>query len=215
MKTFGQLVKKSEITPEAYEIDLEIADSEFGFKSGQYVGVTPLNSLRPLKVPTKIFSITSSPTELPKMSLAFINTNSDFKQSLLVSNGFEIEGPYGDFTLPVKLGRLCFIAGGIGIAPFMSMVRSGLSEQTSLFYANHSQENIPYLEELNENENINLIKHFGKITEEAILNNLKLPEFDKFYIAGSLGMVLAAEKILIDNDVPKLKIKTEEFLGLE
>ncbi len=217
MKTQGKLVKKAEIAHKTFELTIELSSNNFDFKSGQYVGVKPLTTLADSSVPAKIFSMTSKPKDLPLLSFAFRDSASAFKQNLLSSAEFEIEGPYGDFIFPETLeNNICFIAGGIGIAPFMSIIRAKtFSSPVTLFYANHNQDNIPYLEELEDRPDILLIKHFGQITETSLKENLNLNTETYFYIAGSLGMVLATEKILTQNNIPKSHLKTEEFLGLE
>lgn len=65
----------------------------------------------------------------------------------------DLEGPYGSFT-PEGKGPYTFIAGGIGITPLMSMIRtiqdSGDAVQARLIYGNRTYDDIVFREELEE-----------------------------------------------------------------
>ncbi|MFB6115773.1 MAG: ferredoxin--NADP reductase [Candidatus Nanohalobium sp.] len=64
----------------------------------------------------------------------------------------DVEGPYGSFTNENVEGPYTFIAGGIGITPLMSMIRTindrNKSSQTQLIYGNRSFDEIVFREEL-------------------------------------------------------------------
>lgn len=63
-----------------------------------------------------------------------------------------LEGPYGAFTMPVQAKRAVMIAGGVGITPIMSMLRTQLDRQEdrplSLLYATASPDRTIFLDEL-------------------------------------------------------------------
>src|SRR3546814_7537038 len=71
-----------------------------------------------------------------------------------------VDGPFGSLTLHSKTARAAvFIAGGIGITPFMSMLRhaahEALPQQILLLYSNRRPEDAAFLTELQELERKN------------------------------------------------------------
>ena len=72
----------------------------------------------------------------------------------------EVEPPRGKFVLPEDPSRaLVFVAGGIGITAFRSMLRyiqdEGLPHRVTLIYSNRDRESTPFLDELEEIERAN------------------------------------------------------------
>ena len=117
---------------------------------------------------TRGFSIASGPHEETLMVTTRMR-NTAFKRVLKnvsIGTAVRIEGPFGDLTLPHNASRpLVFLAGGIGITPFRSMLvwaaREKLPHRIFLFYSNRRPEDAPFLEELQmlerENPNFKLI----------------------------------------------------------
>ncbi|WP_291636302.1 FAD-binding oxidoreductase [Clostridium sp.] len=97
----------------------------FTYKSGQFLYVKLYNEEIPKD--EHPFTISSSPTEKDYISVT-VKQLGDFTNSLVkarVGDKAYIDGSFGSFThldLP-KDNKLCFIAGGIGITPFLSMLR--------------------------------------------------------------------------------------------
>jgi predicted ferric reductase len=62
----------------------------------------------------------------------------------------EIEGPFGKFSNPLQDKAQIWIAGGIGITPFLSMARSltGSEPQIDLYYCFKEQSEAVFVEEL-------------------------------------------------------------------
>lgn len=96
------------------------------------------------------FTLSSSPTDdLLSITTKFASKGSSFKQELLrLQTGQELElaEPMGDFVLPKHMDLpLVFIAGGIGITPFHSMVKYLIDTNqerpiTLLYAAVHEEE---------------------------------------------------------------------------
>lgn len=97
----------------------------FNYKPGQFLYVKLYNPEIPGD--EHPFTISSSPTEKDYVSVT-VKELGDFTKSLVkakVGDKAYIDGSFGSFThlsLP-KSNKLCFIAGGIGITPFLSMLR--------------------------------------------------------------------------------------------
>ncbi len=91
-----------------------------------------------------------------KLGVKFVpdNTGSSFKKRLLAMNSGEViyaVHPTGDFLMPEdKTKRVVWIAGGIGITPYISMIRDLLDKNEkrdiTLFYANKQSVDIAYID---------------------------------------------------------------------
>ena len=105
-------------------------------------------------------SLATSPTERGVVGLATRLRDSAFKQTLAeleVGDAVEVEEPKGSFLLPEDLdGEYVFVAGGIGITVFRSMLRFIADEQlpyrVTLVYSNRDRASAAFLDELDELE---------------------------------------------------------------
>lgn len=126
----------------------------FDFRPGQFAWVTLRAS--PFALKEHPFSIASAPTPNGTLSFA-IKELGDFTRtigSVRVGEIAYVDGPYGAFTVdrfPDAAGFV-FVAGGVGIAPIMSMLRAlaerGELRPLVLFYGNRLWEHVMFREEL-------------------------------------------------------------------
>jgi ferredoxin-NADP reductase len=211
----------------------------FEFKPGQFANFT-LDSAMATDAGgnTRTLSIASAPHEKDLM-VAMRMRDTGFKQAasaLPMGAPFLLEGPYGNLVLHRDIARpAVFLAGGIGITPFRSMIRHtteiGTAHRISLFYSIRRLEEGAFLEELREMQELNprfqfipTITHpdglphdwrgeLGHITEAMLtkwLSDFKVPIF---YIAGPPGMVAGMRQILCEAGVSDDDIRAEEFAG--
>ena len=211
----------------------------FSFKAGQNADYTLINPPETDAEGNKrTFSFVSAPDD-PELLIATRMRDTAFKRTLKNMPGgteLEMEGPYGDMTLHNRAERpAVFLAGGIGITPFYSMVTDAaarhLPHKIYLFYSNRRPEDAPFLAELtglqNQNPNYRLIgtmtnmEHSrqqwdgetGYITPEMIkkyTGNLNGPVY---YIAGPPTMLAAMRKMLNTAGINDDDIRSEEFAG--
>lgn len=201
----------------------------FRFTAGQYVTVT-LPTLYHLQEREQYreFSLVSPPEDPYRLAMVFRNSESHFKQEILreweIGRDIKvsIEGPKGVFTLPEDMSiPIVFLAGGIGIAPFLSMIRhianTKIPAHITLFYYNHNRESAAYLDELMEYSGfINCIPVFGDVTLDAIASHVKERSGrGLWYVSGPRGMVRAAREILAALSIDDQYIRSEEFSGYE
>ena len=101
-------------------------------------------------------SLVTSPTDKDLVGLATRIRDTAFKQTLAeleVGDAVEVEEPKGSFLLPEDTNaRYVFIAGGIGITVFRSMLRyiheAQLPYEITLVYSNRDRESAAFLDEL-------------------------------------------------------------------
>ncbi|MEK7546891.1 MAG: FAD-dependent oxidoreductase [Patescibacteria group bacterium] len=226
------IIGRSIVAEKTAEILLGLEDAQFDFIAGQYARVTILNpTYEDSRNNSREFSIASSPNEKKYLKIAFRISESGFKKNILetqLGTKVMIEGPFGVFVLPKDhLRPIVFIAGGIGITPFLSMATFAAENKSAhkiiLLYANGSQESAPYLGELKElearNPNFLLRDKIGPLDDSFILESagerLAPNSPCLWYIAGPPGMAQAARQILLRNAVEEKNIYTEEFSGYE
>lgn len=139
MKYTLQLLKKKEIVKDVYALYFKKPEG-FTFKAGQFLELN-LPGLKPY-----YFSIASAPYEEDIMLATRWRKESIFKQALIQIDIFQkgelnVKGPYGNFTLHQETDvPAIFLAGGIGITPFLSIVKQSaenqLPQNQHLFYIN-------------------------------------------------------------------------------
>lgn len=173
------------------------------------------------------YSISSSPTE-QEVRISFREGVSEFKralQTITAANAIYIS-QYGndyDFRLHKHQSNI-LIAGGIGIAPFRSMIKEMYdnkhSNDVTLIYLNQNDEFL-FKEELDvwASAMPNLSIHYivtkeinRKKREKLILSLIKSPH-QNFYISGPPSMVENNEHLLIDNGVQIRDIRIDSFGG--
>ena len=221
------IIEQKEVAEKTWEVSLK-RPSDFSFQAGQYIQVNVPKLLYPdYKGPSRVFSIVSSPLDQEKISVAFRDTNSGFKRTLeeLPMNApVNIEGPHGFFTLPQSSARpLVFLAGGIGIAPCLSMINFAtekkLAQPITLLYANRDKESAAYFDTLSSLQKQNLhftIKNkFGFVDADFLKSTTKISPDAVWYIVGPPMMVANTKEMLLHLAVDENRIFIEEFIGYE
>lgn len=135
----------------------------FEFRAGQAMDITLLD---PPETDSegniRTFSIASPPFE-DRLMVATRMRDTAFKRvlkSMPLGTAVKIDGPSGSLTLHKNPSKpAVFLAGGIGITPFLSIVRQAakdkLPHQLYLFYSNRRPEDAPFLDMLRELQTAN------------------------------------------------------------
>lgn len=222
-----KIIERKEIAQDTYEIKLAINPREpFNYKAGQYAVLRIDHKVNDGRGPTRSFSLSSSPNNKEFISTCFRlpDTHSDFKDYIMNCQ-FEtkifVRGPLGKFLLPEYTNEpIVMIAGGVGITPFISMLRYLTEEKSDqevlILYTDKSEERMAYFDELTkleeENENFKFIHRLKRVDKEFIKDNCNLRE-SLFYLCGTPGMVKGVKDILEDLKVPEEQIFFENFSG--
>lgn len=214
------LTAKKEVGSETTELTFGVLNgAAFSFKAGQYLRLTLPSGEH------HDFSIASSPMETKTLSVLFRNSKSHFKQelsNLKIGSTVDIDGPFGTFTLPDEAKQpLVFVAGGIGITPFLSMLRliahQNLPFETTLLYANSNPKREVYMDELHSlehaHENIVIKTKTGRVDAGFLHNNVAHMNEVLWYVAGPPAMVQDTRRTLLSAGVSEGNIRIEEFTG--
>jgi predicted ferric reductase len=171
------------------------------------------------------FTISSAPAE--DVLRLTIKASGNFTRELFarLKDGADaiIEGAYGMFNYKTGGPKQIWIAGGIGLTPFLSFVRDmdgNLQHKVDLYYTVRHPEEAIFVNELEAAaaKNPNLKVHIrysakeGSLTTEDIVKNAggNVRDYD-VYLCGPLPMMQAFEKKFMDLGLPKNKIHYEEF----
>ena len=213
--------------------------TQFVFTPGQFVDLTlPHPSETNAAGNTRAFSIASAPQESTLMVATRLRDTA-FKRELQripLGSIIRMEGPFGKLALHADQTRpAVFLAGGIGITPFRSMVVQAAMQRSPhpmvLFYSNRRPEDAPFLEELQALQDKNPHYRFvGTMTEpakssrswqgetgflNAALLSRHLVNVEKpiYYVVGPPGMVGALRTMLKEARIEDSDIRTEKFSG--
>src|SRR5579872_7212106 len=168
-----QLKRKSKLAPDIVDFVFK-PSRKLAFLPGQYMELTLAHPHADSRGNRRYFTLASSPTEdVVRLGIRFYEQGSSFKKTLYGVDGrTKIIGTQiaGDFTLPRDpQQKLVFIAGGIGITPFRSMLKYLLDSQQRrdivLFYANKTADEIVYKDVLNAAHTKLGVKTFYTLTD--------------------------------------------------
>lgn len=209
-----------------------------GFKAGQYITLYFLESSFGWQ--GKSYSIANAPEEAGSddnyisIVVKKIGGFSSALHNLKIGDKVKIVGPTGYFYPSPEASKLVFLAAGIGISPFRSILKSlektgGIKNRDiTLFYTNKTKDGIVFFDELNEvakkNPGLKIIhfltrsegkspgiQEFDRINGDALKKYASpLPERE-YLICGSIEFVNDMWSALKEEKVPEEKIITEAF----
>jgi ring-1,2-phenylacetyl-CoA epoxidase subunit PaaE len=246
MSVHFHALKVAEIVPETaeansirFEIPVELRDS-FAFAAGQHL------TLRATINGTEVrrnYSLCTAPRDADWMVTVkriggglFSNWVGD---ALKAGDTLEVMVPHGSFTTPFDAQNsrhLVGIAGGSGITPVISLIKTLLAEEPksrfTLLYGNRDSSSVIFLEALAGMKDKYLgrfeLYHFLDAEEQDIelfngmLDRKRLEEVipalipdmaevEGWFICGPGPMMDAAEGALLDRNIPKDRIHIERF----
>lgn len=218
-------------------LTLERDDSErpLAFEPGQYAAINFNHNGRPSV--TRCFSIVSSPTEqhILQFSMRVRGRFTTAVSNLQKGDVVHVAGPFGGFALDtIRDRQAVFLAGGIGITPFISMMRYlaalNATNDITLLYSCTNQDDVPFAQELVAiqlaHPNLKTIFVVGqgaidKLPPNTTTGFINEPLLDavtqgnyangQFFICGPPGFMNAMTKIIFKRGVPKNRILTEAF----
>ena len=215
----------------------DLLGEDVDFRPGQYFWVTLLDPpYEDERGPRRHITVATSPNDRGVLGLATRLRDTAFKRSLAelaVGAEVEVEHPKGDFVLPAETDLpYVFVAGGIGITVFRSMLRyiaeEDLPHRVTLVYSNRDRESTAFLDELTElalaHENIDLVLTMTAdegwegesryIGPELLRDHLDgdLAGY-RYLLAGPPAMVESVTESLREARIPEERIHPERFSG--
>jgi ferredoxin-NADP reductase len=210
----------------------------FAYEPGQYMEFTLPHDNPDTRGSRRWFTLSSSPTEPDvKIGVRFYRDGSSYKSALTdIEPGDQIVAAQlaGDFTMPKDINKkLLFIAGGIGITPYRSMIKYLIDKKqyrdVVLLYSARSPEYIAYTDFFDEAVKKIKLKvgyvidgnQAGRLKNgingrlNAKLVSAKVPDFKErlIYISGPLKMTEEIKEDLIAVGVKHANIKVDFFSG--
>lgn len=204
-------------------------EKKFFFRAGQFCFLRLAKDKLYARHP---FTIASSP---PEDEICFtVKLEGKFTKALAgLKSGEEviIEGPFGIFTPEDRAKDLVFMAGGVGITPFMSIIRDRLLENKTqniiLLYGVKTRADIIYRQELDKIKKNWFKKAYvlsrdyaffkqpwyeaGHISQEIIKKHVNNLNNSLFYVCGPEAMKNSLKKVLKSLGVNKRNIMIEDF----
>ncbi len=228
-----RVVSLETIAERTWEVVLEPErGAALPFRAGQFAWLNIGHS--PFSVEENPFSIASAPGDRPRIGF-LIKEEGDFTRSLgAVRPGTRayLDGPHGHLTIDDKAAAgIALIAGGVGLAPLISIVRQmcqeGDARPVTLVYGNRKAAQIAYGAELDAMaRTMNLRVEYmlseppegwrgriGMINEAQIRTIFgERPDPRWLYVlCGPPGMLRVAESALRRLGVPRKRILSERF----
>ena len=205
--------------------------TDFLFKPGQFGWLTVWGS--PFRITGHPFSFSSSAETDGGFVEMTIRNLGDFTASIPdvpVGKRVYLDGPYGSFTMQHSADMHVLIAGGVGITPMMSLIRTladrGDTRPVVLIYGSKDWESITFREELEAHKSrLNLtVVHVltqphddwegesGFINGDLFRRHLPPPYAEhEYFICGPDPMMDAIEESLADLDVPMSRYHSERY----
>jgi glycine betaine catabolism B len=231
-----KLLEQTQEAKDTYSLWFE-PSKKLDFIPGQFLEWTLPHSKIDSRGIRRFFSIASSPTDGHIRLVTKTNPGpSSFKKALLnmkPGDKISVSSLEGEFTMPKNNAKLAFIAGGVGITPFLSMIKylqdKKQNKDIVLFYANKTADEIAFKNFFKESAGIGLKTVYvvtenppsgwtgqtGFITPEMIRNQMSDWKDRIFYVSGPEPMVMAYEKMLAQMGVARRQIKRDYFPGYQ
>lgn len=226
----GTLKNKEFIAKDVLHCAFEL-DQHIGFEAGQFLMLHINEGGKPIK---RAFSIASAPKQNNIVEFIIKRYENGIVSNIIANAKEKLElnfsGPFGRMKAETKTTPMTFIATGVGIAPFFSIIKDQLEnksnkEKITLIFGVRNKEDIllqNYFEELENNfknftfiltlskPNADWVGKKGRVTE--YVKNIISQNNELFFICGNPEMVKETKKILEEEkQIPKKQIIFEAW----
>jgi len=224
VKKFNYFIQNiKQLDSSVVEIELASKDErQLKFQAGQFVNVSFQNKL----VGTELHPFSLAGSMLAKNLILVIKNLGNLTSklgNLKIGDNVKIEGPYGRFFTPNDKEEV-WLAGGIGITPFLSRARTmsdqgAVNKVINLFYCVKTQSEAVFLQEFLKIAELN--KNFkvfsfcsdtqGYISVEHLKNTIGELYPKEFFLCGPLVMMNSLKNQLLTSGIAKHNIHSEDF----
>ena|SRR5258708_5961487 len=230
--------KKELIASETYAFYFDSSKEDLSFLPGQYIRMTLPISNPDERGISRFFSLTTSPLEKNYIRIITKIIKSTFKKTLVTletGNQVKFFGPTGGFSMREDATSHVFLAGGIGITPFLSMIsyldEKQLHTPVILIVSFSQPEQAILMEEMQtiakRNPNIKIIYTItqpelslsiwngekGRISEDLLRKFIVNTNEPMYYISGPPAMVMGMSELVENLGVESSHILKESFVG--
>lgn len=231
-----KIKERKEIAKGMLEVVFDTGGQEINYSAGQFCKVTLINPpYTDNRGDGRFLGFTSSPSQKDTFSVLTKLGVSAFKKSLIeipLGTEVDINGIDGRLKLPEDKNQpLVFVAGDIGIAPIMSILR--FCNETSwpytitLIYVNENRESAAFFDELEgfekESDKFKMISSMTgdglwtgekrSINSQFILDHFPRPENNLYFVTGVPGFAPVVLREIKAAGVSPLNIRMEIFTG--
>jgi predicted ferric reductase len=228
-----RLVSNRRVGERTREVVIEPEHGEaVGFLAGQFAWLNLGHS--PFSLTEHPFSFSSAPSDRPRLAFT-VKQVGDFTnriEAIPVGTRAYLDGPHGHFVLPAGTPEgLAFIAGGVGFAPVLSILRQLRAERwpgpLRLVYGNRIEGQVLHRQELEAMaRDLHLDLHLvlsepptgwpglcGELTPDVLGHCLDPADRQRwtYFVCGPPPMMDSVERTLLGFGVPGRQIIAERF----
>jgi 3-ketosteroid 9alpha-monooxygenase subunit B len=228
-RVLGVEVEIHDVVQETADAISIVFDTDFTYTPGQFLT---------LRIPSeqteyvaRYYSLASSPATETKLKVTVKRTREGYASNWLCDNAkpglkLRVLPPTGTFTAATFDHDLVLFAGGSGITPVISILKSALAASNvdvALFYANRDRESVIFDEELSNLQ----ARHSGRFSIEHWLESDRgIPSAEQLrdyassftdrhaYICGPGPFMSAVESTLHQLNLPNKHVHIEQFVSL-
>ncbi len=189
---------------------------QMAYQSGQFLFLSIHN--KNISKESHPFSIASAPNE--KQITLYCKKLGDYTNKLATltkGSTVTIHGPYGTFleTVPIQNSIVC-IAGGIGITPFLSLIKNQQLENKKITVFHVVRKKQTIFPPKNSLPHLQTVLHEssaqGRFSVDTLKNNIDNLTNKTFYMCGTIEMMESLRSQLLKQGVRPSKIIFEDFL---
>jgi predicted ferric reductase len=228
-----RLVSNRKVADRMWELAVEPEGGpRLHYAAGQFAWINLGHS--PFSLTEHPFSISSAPIEQPRIAFT-IKESGDFTSrigTIPIGTRSYIDGPHGNFIMAGRKAKgIVFIAGGVGFAPVMGILRQlkaeGYPHPLRLIYGNRVETQILYRDEIDTlSQTLDFQVHYvlsepppgwaglsGDLTPDVLARCLDPLKGDDwlYFVCGPPVMINAVERALLDRNIPASRIIEERF----
>jgi predicted ferric reductase len=232
MRARYRVVSNRKVADRMWEVAVEPEHGRaMDFDAGQFAWLNLGHS--PFSLTEHPFSVSSAPQQRPRIAFT-IKESGDFTNQIgEIAEGTRayLDGPHGNFSLAGRgTGPVVLIAGGVGFAPVMGLMRDLAARQYTdpvhLIYGNRVESQILYRHEIEKMQadlgwTVDLVLsepseewkgRIGELTPDVLRVCLAEADLSALYfVCGPTAMMDSVENALVAMGVPGGRIVSERF----
>lgn len=230
----SKILEINDLTPSVKDLKLSIPD-DLKFKAGQYFSMSvPREDGKKIRKPFSVSNMNQNNGEIEIIAKIIEGgLASEFIKKLGEEDRVELFGPLGKFTIDKEddswNNDLFFVASGVGLAPFLSIIpdilNKGFKNKIILLKSARNEDEVLYDKELSQfSEKYDNFEFYNVLSQpknenfenvgyvQDFINKYLPSDFNGyFYVCGLQNMINSTRKKLKEKDIEGDRIKVEKF----